>query len=192
MPSIVGIRTRKPTRKLEVVENQPLMERSRTSQEQPGTADAAAYWLVYLGIYALVGFVWYYAFKEKVFDDGLIAPDGIKEEFAGSFIASFPGTSLAWGILGIAEGLAVVGLILSLVKGEFLPQRHKPWLLGTLAYSMLIYAVLALGQSMTAQHGSVAELYAYFAATAVIFVLVLLTPPYRPRRWLTGLADREH
>jgi hypothetical protein len=168
------------------------MESSRNSHDRAGVADTVAYWLVYLAIYLLVGFVWYYAFKEKVFDDGLIAPEGIKEEFAGSFIASFPGTSVAWGILGIAEGLAVVGLIVSLIRGEFLPQRQKPWLLGTLAFSMLIYAVLAFGQSMTAQHESVAELYAYFAGTAVIFILVLLMPPYRPRRWLTGLGDRQH
>lgn len=167
------------------------MEASPSTQERRRPEDAVAYWLIYLGIYVLVGFVWYYAFKEKVFDDGLIAPAPIKEGFAGSFIASFPGTSIAWGILGIAEGLAVVGLIASLARGEFLPRRTKPILLGTLAYSMLIYAVLAFGQSMTAQHESVAELYAYFAATAVIFVLVLLTPPYRPQRWLSGPFHHE-
>jgi hypothetical protein len=163
------------------------MEASMTSRERPGIADAAAYWLIYLGIYVMVGFLWYYAFKEKVFDDNLIAPDPIKEEFAGSFIDSFPGTSVAWGILGIAEGLIVVGLIVSLIRLEFLPQRTKPWLLGSLAFSMLIFAVLVFGQSMTAQFESVAELYAYFGATAVILILILLMPPYRPQRWLSGL-----
>jgi hypothetical protein len=160
-------------------------------EERPDVADSAAYWLVYLGIYVLVGFLWYYAFKEKVFDDGLIAPDPIKKEFAGSFIASFPGTSVAWGILGIAEGLVVVGMVVSLIRGEFLPRRAKPWLLGSLAFSMAIFAVLAFGQNMIAQFEGAAELYTYFAATAVIFVLILLMPPYRPQRWLSGLLRHE-
>lgn len=166
------------------------MDAPAALEERQRVEDAVAYWLILLGIYVMVGFLWYYAFKEKVFDDGLIAPDPIKKEFAGSFIASFPGTSLAWGILGIVEGLVVVGLIVSLIRGEFLPKRTKPWLLGSLAFSMTIFAVLVFGQSMTAQFESVAELYAYFGATAVIFVLVLLMPPYRPQRWLSGLLRR--
>jgi hypothetical protein len=159
-------------------------------QECPQIADAAAYWLIFLGIYVLVGFLWYYAFKEKVFDDNLIAPDAIKKEFAGSFVASFPGTSLAWGIIGIAEGVVVLGLIASLVRLECLPTRPKPILLVSLGFSMLILAALAFGQDMTSQFESVAELYTYFAATAVILVLILLMPPYRPQRWLSGLARR--
>ena len=136
----------------QAAENQPRHE------DQPRPEDRAAYWLIYLGIYILVGFLWYYGFKEKVFDDGLIAPEGIKKEFAGSFIASLPGTSLAWGILGIAEGLVVLGLIVSLVRGEFMPNRTKPVLLSSLAFSMLIFGALAFGQGMTSQFESVAEL----------------------------------
>ena len=56
---------------------------------------------------------------------------------------------------------------------------------------MLIFAALAFGQNMTAEFESVAELYTYFAATAVIFILILLMPPYRPQRWLSGLLHRE-
>jgi hypothetical protein len=55
-------------------------------------------------------------------------------------------------------------------------------------YSMLIFAALAFGQNMTAEFESVAELYTYFAATAVIFILILLMPPYRSQRWLSGTA----
>lgn len=163
---------------------------AHSDQAGPETADSAAYWLIYLGIYVLVGFLWYYAFKEKVFDDGLIAPEAIKKEFAGSFVASFPGTSVAWGILGIAEGLIVVGLIASLIRGEFLPRRPKPVLQVSLGFSMLVLAVLAFGQDMTSQFESVAQLYTYFAATAVIFILIMLMPPYRPQRWLSGLGKR--
>jgi hypothetical protein len=41
---------------------------------------------------------------------------------------------------------------------------------------------------MAAEFESVAELYTYFAATAVIFILILLMPPYRSQRWLSGTA----
>jgi hypothetical protein len=168
----------------------PSASQEASEQDGPEIADSAAYWLILLGIYVLVGFLWYYGFKEKTFDDNLIAPAPIKEEFAGSFIASFPGTSLAWGIVGIAEGVVVLGLIASLVRLEFLPARRKPILLVSLGFSMLILAALAFGQDMTSQFESVAELYTYFAATAVIFVLILLMPPYRPRRWLSSLGRR--
>ena len=36
-----------------------------------------------------------------------------------------------------------------------------------------------------------ANLYAYFAGTAVTIVLLLLMPPYRPIRWLSSLAEPE-
>jgi hypothetical protein len=55
---------------------------------------------------------------------------------------------------------------------------------------MLILAALAFDQDMTSRFESVAEFYTYFAATTVVLVLILLIPPYRPQRWLFGLARR--
>ena len=55
----------------------------------------------------------------------------------------------------------------------------------------LSFACLAFGQTATQQFSGTAELYGYFASTAVILVLVSLMPPNRPDNWLSGArADR--
>lgn len=154
-----------------------------------GLAAAGLYWLSIFGIYLLEGALWYYPFKEKVFDDGLIAPEPIKEQFAGSFIDSFPGTSVSWAILGILQGVVFVCLVASLLKGEFLPRRRKPILLAALGLSLAIFALLLFGQNMTAQYDSVASMFTYFGITIVLIGFIRLLPPYRAMTWLTGSGN---
>jgi hypothetical protein len=152
--------------------------------------DVAAYWLSVVGLYVLQGALWYYPFKQKVFDDGLIAPQPIKEQFAGTFIDSFPGTSVSWAILGLLQGVIVLALAASLLRREFLPQRRKPILLGALGLSLFVFALLLFGESMTSQFESVASLFTYFGVTVVLIVFVLFLPPYRATPWLSGLLER--
>lgn len=150
----------------------------------PKTFDAAVYWITFAAIYVLQGAVWFYSARGKIFDDGLAAPPPIEKQFDGTFIDSFPGTDVAWATLGILQGLVFIGLVVSLVRGEFLPKHRKPWLLGTLGGGLLVFALLAFGQEMTEQYAGTASLYAYFGATAVVMILVRLMPPYRAARWL--------
>lgn len=152
--------------------------------------DVAAYWLAIGGIYVLEGFLWYYSFKEKIFDDDAKAPPPIQKQFDGTIVDSIPGTSAAWAILGVLEGLIFLGIVISLLTGEFLPQRRKPILFTALALALLTFAVMAFGETLTQQFDSVANLYGYFGATIVIILLLLLMPPYRPMRWLSSLVDR--
>lgn len=152
--------------------------------------DSAAYWLGLGSVYLLLGAVFYYPFKGKLFDDGGAAPPPIEKQFDGAFIDSFPGIDVVWVLLGVMQGLIVAALAVSLALREFLPGRQKSWLLAALCGAMLNLAVLAFGQSMTSQYDSVAELFAYFGATVVVFVFVLLMPPYRSARWLSSLVDR--
>jgi len=166
--------------------------RSAARPDEPQATDATAsvvsYRLAIAGVYILQGFLWYFSFKEKIFDDDAKAPPPIKKQFAGTVIDSFPRIDAVLAILGILEGLIFLAVVISLLTGKFLPQRRKPILLGGLALAMLTFAVLAFGETLTKQYGSVASLYAYFGATAVIFVLVLLMPPYRSMPWLTALT----
>lgn len=153
-------------------------------------AEGAVYWLSIVGIYVLQGALWYYPFKGKVFDDGLVAPASIKEQFAGSLIDSFPGTSVSWAILGILQGVIVVALAASLLSGEFLPRRRKPILLSALGVSLVVFALMLFGQNMTAEFDGVASMFTYFGLTVVLMGFVRLLPPYRPLSWLAGLLDR--
>jgi hypothetical protein len=150
--------------------------------------DGIAYWVTLAGVYLMVGGLMFYSGKEKLFDDDGKAPAGIKEQFQGTFLDTFPGTDAAWVILGILEFGVFVLLFASLVRLEILPHRDKSLLQVALSVAMLTFAVLAFGQTVTQQFAGVASLYTYFGATVVILILVSLLPPNRPDRWLGGLG----
>lgn len=158
------------------------------TKDRGAMADKVAYWFAAGSIYVTFGFLWYYSFKEKLFDQDGKMPPPLKKMFDGSFIDSFPGLDAAWVLLGVLEAFAFVAIVASLVTGEFLPSRRKPILLCGLGLSMLTFGVMLFAQSMIAQFDSVASLFGYFTGSAIVVVLVLLMPPYRPR-WLSGLLE---
>ena len=149
--------------------------------------DGIAYWATLAGVYLMVGGLMFYSGKEKLFDSDGKAPQGIKDQFAGTFLDTIPGTDAAWLILGILKFGVFVLLLASLVRLEFLPHRDKSLLQVGLSVALLTFAVLAFGQTVTQQFSGVADLYTYFGATVVILILVSLMPPNRPDRWLGGV-----
>ncbi len=153
--------------------------------------DGIAYWVTLVGVYLMVGGLMLHSGKEKLFDSDGNAPAGIKEQFANTFIDTFPGTDAAWIILGICEFLVGLILIASLVKLEFLPHREKSLLQVGLAVALFTFAIMAFGQTVTGQHEGVASLYTYFGSTVVILILVSLMPPNRPDNWLGGISRTE-
>ena len=101
----------------------------------------------------------FYSGKEKLFDDNGNAPAGIKEQFKGTFIDTFPGTDAVWVILGILEFGVFLLLVASIVFLEFLPHRDKLFLQFGLAVALLTFACLAFGQTATKQFSGTASLY---------------------------------
>ena len=75
-------------------------------------------------------------------------------------------------------------VVASLATMEFRPSRRKPFLLTSLAMALLVFGLLAFGQTATEQHESVASLYGYFGATVIIMLFVRTLPPYSSNRWL--------
>jgi len=69
------------------------------------------------GIYLSVGFLFYFAMKEKLFTDSGTMPAPLQKLFAGSFFASVPGDNAAWVLLGLLEAAVVVLLLVSLLRG---------------------------------------------------------------------------
>jgi hypothetical protein len=141
--------------------------------------ESIAYWAIVASIYMGFGFLWYYSFKEKIFDDGGTMPAGLAKGYAGTFVDSFPGLNATWTILGIVEGIAFVGFIASILTGEFLPARRKPILVASLGVSLITFALLIFGQGMVGEYESVAQLFGYFGATVVTLLLVQILPPRR-------------
>jgi hypothetical protein len=146
--------------------------------------DGVAYWAIVAGVYMMVGGLMFYSGKEKLFDDNGHAPAAIKKQFAGSFLHTFPGTDAAWVIIGILEFGVFVLLVVSLLRGEFLPHRAKSAMQVALAVAMVTFACLAFGQTATGQFAGTASLYQYFGATVLILLLVSFLPPNRPDSWL--------
>ncbi|MBS1676990.1 MAG: hypothetical protein JST08_06360 [Actinobacteria bacterium] len=151
------------------------------------SVETIAYWAVVASIYMGFGFLWYYSFKEKLFDDGGTMPAGLAKAYGGSFVDSFPGLNATWTILGIVEGIAFLGFIASIAAGEFLPTRRKPILAASLGVSLVTFALLIFGQQMIGEFESVAQLFGYFGATVVTLLLVQLLPP---RHGIWKLAAR--
>ena len=158
----------------------------------PATAEiarVATYATTLAGIYLSVGFLFYYAAKEKLFVDGGTMPAGLQKLFAGSFFASVPGDNAAWVLLGLLEASVVVLLAVSLLRGEFLPQRRKPILLAGLGVSLLAFGVMGVANDMIGNTATVIELFTYFGVTVVVMFLIRQMSPYRPMSWLAGGKD---
>jgi len=152
-----------------------------TDTKEEGAAsisvETIAYWAVVAAIYLGFGFLWYYSAKEKLIDDSGTMPAGLAKGYAGSFVDSFPGLNATWTILGILEGIAFLGFIASIVRGEFLPARRKTILTASLGVSMLVFAVLIFGQEMIGEFEGVAQSFGYLGATVVTLILTQMLPP---------------
>ena len=146
--------------------------------------DGIAYWAIVVGVYLMVGGLFFYSGKEKLFDDHGHPPAPIVQQFNHTFIGSFPGIHAAWIILGVLEFGVFAILVLSLILAEFLPHRPKHAMQVALAVALITFACLAFGQTSTGQFSGSASLYQYFGATVVILILVSLLPPNRPDNWL--------
>jgi hypothetical protein len=148
--------------------------------------DHAAYWLTIFGVHLLVGVLFVYSGKSKLFDDDGHAPPPIKQQFEGTFVDTFPGIDVLWVIIGVLEFGIFALLLASVLIGEFLPHRPKSLLLVGLALAFATFACLSFGQTTTGNLAGTASLYTYFASTAIVFLLVYLLPPNSPRNWLSA------
>lgn len=147
--------------------------------------DGVVYGLVLAGIYLLVGVLFFYAGKEKIFD-GIGAPPSIEKQFSGTFLDTIPGVDAAWTILGILELAIFVLVVASLARLEFMPDRQKPFMLSALSLAIFTFSVLAIGQNVVGENTGVAELFLYAGATGVLIGLVLCLPPYGRANWVSG------
>jgi hypothetical protein len=149
----------------------------------------ATYAATLAGVYLSIGFLFYYAAYEKLFTDSGTMPAPLQKLFSGSFFASVPGDNASWLLLGLLEASIVVLLAVSLLRGEFLPQRRKPVLLAGLGVSLLAFGVMGLANDMIGNEPTVSELSTYFGVTVVVMFLVRHMSPYRPMSWLSGGAE---
>lgn len=136
------------------------------------------------GVYLSVGFLFYYAAKDKLTAGAMPAP--LQKVFAGSLFASIPGDNAAWILLGLVEAAIVVVLAISLARGEFLPTHRKPFLFSGLSIGLFATGLMGFANDMVGSTSGAAELFTYFGLIAVVLMLVRQLAPYRPLGWLSG------
>ena len=149
----------------------PVRPRAAARPTASGIRQIATYATTLAGIYWSVGFLFYFAMKEKLFTDSGTMPVGLQKAFHGSFFASIPGDNAAWVLLGLIEALVVV-------------------LLAGLSVSVFAYAVMIVANAMIGNNPTVIELFTYLGVTAVVMFLVRQMSPYRPMSWLAGESDQ--
>lgn len=147
--------------------------------------DQATYWLTLVAVYFLVGVLFFYSGKAKLITEHGTAPAALHKQFAGTFLDTFPGINTSWVIIGVLEFGVCALMILSILRGEFLPDRAKSLLLVGLSLAFLVFAALSFGQTSAGNNAGTASLYAYFGATGVIFLIVRRLPPASPASWLS-------
>ena len=145
----------------------------------PDILDAATYWAGIAATYLSYGFLWYYAAKEKLFDQNGDMPAGLAKAYHGTVIDNFPGVNATWLALGLLEAVAFVVVIASLLAGEFLPTRRKPLLLAGLTVSMFTFAVMTFGQNLIGNFEGVASLFTYMGVTGVVYAVIRYWLPTR-------------
>ena len=151
---------------------------------QASPFDKVAYLFALVGLYVMIGGLFFYGFWSKAIDGDFTIPPPLEKQFDETIIGTIPGAEASWVIITILEGLVFLLLIASLATMEFRPSKRKPFLLTCLAMAALVFGLLSFGQNATAQHESVASLYGYFGATVIIMLFVRTLPPYTSNRWL--------
>jgi hypothetical protein len=149
-----------------------------------GPFDKVAYLFAMIGLYLMVGGLFFYGFWNKAVDGNFKVAPPLEEQFDKTIIGTFPGAEISWVIIAILEGIVFLVLLASIVTMEFRPSRRKPFLLTSLAMALLVFGLLAFGETVTEQNESVASLYGYFAATVILMLFVRTLPPYSSNRWL--------
>ena len=158
---------------------------------QGGVSDWVGYALTIVAIYVIQIFLWYYSAEGKLFHGNFgEAPQGIVEQFSGTIVDWFPGADAAWAILGILEFVAFVVFAISVLIGEFLPNRRKTVLQVGLSLALFDFSLLLFGQTSTSEHGGTASIYTYFGITILFLFLVRRLPPHGPNDWLSGIGSR--
>jgi hypothetical protein len=156
----------------------------RDRSAEAGPFDKLAYLFALVGLYVMVGGLFFYGFWGKAIDGDFTIPPPLEEQFDKTIIGTIPGAEVSWVLLTLLEGAIFVLLVASLATMEFRPSKRKPILLTALALGLLVYGLMAFGQTATDQHESVASLYSYFGATVIIMLFVRTLPPYSSNRWL--------
>lgn len=90
------------------------------------------------------------------------------KQFGGTWLAHFPGgLSAVYYLLAVIETVALLGLVLSFLRGEFLASKTKPILKLTLISSLFVFTALSFGSRLTGRYDVAAINLLYFLGALI-------------------------
>ncbi len=129
------------------------------------------HYVKYLAIYFVFGQTFLLSSWSKWTSGG--TPEFFKKQFEHTFLAAFPGLGTSYYLLAAMEGVVALLVLVSLFTGDWLPDHErKDWLKLAIAAAALTFAALGFGQNLTDQYAGAAELFGYFGATLVAWLVV--------------------
>lgn len=130
-----------------------------------------AHYIKYLAIYFVLFQTFFLSSWAKWTSGG--TPEYFKKQFEHTFLASFPGLEASYYFIAALEGVVAILVLISLFTGDWLPSHpRKDWLKLAIAVGALTFAALGFGQNLTDQYNGAAELFAYFGATLVAWLVI--------------------
>lgn len=137
------------------------------------TLRAATFALIAL----LLALVWGFPGIAKFLSGGV--PAWFSEQFAKTFLASFPGLFASYYSIALLETLAALAALGSLIRLEFLRAARPAFLYIAVVLSLLLFVQLNLGKQLVMDFDGIHDLYMYFAATLVMLALIRWMDPSR-------------
>ncbi|MEP6955953.1 MAG: hypothetical protein ABI883_03950 [Chthoniobacterales bacterium] len=98
-----------------------------------------------------------------------VTPDFL-QQFGATFLVALPGgLPVVFYFIALLETIALFGLLVSLLTGEFLAGKAKPILKLSLVFSLFIFVVLAFGSRLTGKFDVAASNMLYFVGALLSF-----------------------
>ncbi len=95
-------------------------------------------------------------------------PDWFLKQFGPTWFAGLPGGLPAvYYFLAVLESIALLGFVVSLLRGEFLPGKPKQVLKFTLIFSLFVFIVLSFGSRLTGKFDIAAINLLYFLGALI-------------------------
>ena len=125
----------------------------------------APVYLAFLTVFGLAG-------GNKVMKLSSGAPEGFLKMFEGTFLGTSGLTSLAYFAIVAMEVFVCLGVLISLILGEFRYGKPKPILVCSLILAATTFACLGFGLRLAGDSAMAASLFMYFGATLVSILYV--------------------
>jgi hypothetical protein len=117
-----------------------------------------------LAINLLFLMLWGFAGLSKVLGG---IPSWFGDKFGKTFLAAFPGLTVSFWLLTLAELLALGLSVAALLRGEFLRLRPPACLNAGLVWSLFVFVMLGFGQWLTKEFNGAFQIVAYFGVTLI-------------------------